>query len=218
MGWYVYGTDFRFEKRVDEHGLCISGDGQQIYSSSLDIHLDVSETEKLPVRWSVYRASEAAGVARLVGTDFNHPRMKEYVDETEVKNTKTPFGIVSHNQRIDIANPRRVGFCVFLPDNYFTSFLDLFNLAPDTSSMRYWFNFVHIGFIPHQMPGQPEDFISYDEWLAGRPCLSENVKFGIGPRVLQEDTPLDATSHGEKQTDEAAQKNRTPRRHWWRGA
>jgi hypothetical protein len=34
---------------------------------------------------------------------------------------------------------------------------------------------------PHKVENQPPDVISYDEWLAGRPCLSEGFAFGLGP-------------------------------------
>ena len=64
MGWHIHGTEFRFDIRVDDYGLSVSGKGSQQYSSSLNTPFDMTvETDTLSAFWSVYRASEAAALA-----------------------------------------------------------------------------------------------------------------------------------------------------------
>ncbi len=66
MGWYVQGTDFHFDIRVDKNWLSISGEASQVFRSSLDpleIKIDMTETKTLPASWSIYRAAQASELA-----------------------------------------------------------------------------------------------------------------------------------------------------------
>jgi hypothetical protein len=178
MGWQVHGTELDFDFRVDDHGLSVSGKGRQWYQSSLRIMIDMTGTKTLPAYWSVYRASEAASLARTLGHWRGNPA-KAYLDEAVVKSTAKPIGIVSHwEQYPDAAYPRHIGFSAFLPDQNFENFWKLMKLCLSVPSMRYWLTFDFIGFTPHGIETDP-DIIGYDEWLAGRPCVSEGIAFGV---------------------------------------
>ena len=95
-----------------------------------------------------------------------------------VKSTTKPVGVVIHRDRLDAANPRHVSFLAFLPEQHFANFLELIKLCRGVSSMRYWIRFDFIGFIQHGVAKAPE-VIGYDEWLGGRPCLSEGIAFEV---------------------------------------
>jgi hypothetical protein len=106
--------------------------------------------------------------------------MRRYLDAAVVKTTIKPIGIVAHHHRLDAANPRQIGFSAFLPDQYFENVWELLKLFCGAASMRYWMSFDFVGFIPHRVAENPE-VLSYDDWLAGRPCLSEDFAFGLAP-------------------------------------
>jgi hypothetical protein len=179
MGWFVHGTDFHFDIRIDKFGLSVSGRGNQVYKSSLDILIDTSETEALPANWSVYRASEAAELANLVSLDVLD--MKRHLSAEDLQSTTTPIGVIRHHHRIDSNNPRHIGFCAFLPDPYFDNFWKMLQPFLGSVTMRHWFNFGFVGFIPHRVSSNPE-VISYDDWLAGRPCITDDLALGIEPQ------------------------------------
>jgi hypothetical protein len=69
MGWYIRGTDFHFDIRVDKNGLSISGEASQVFRSSLEIKIDMTETKTLPASWSIYRAAQAAELASTLSLD-----------------------------------------------------------------------------------------------------------------------------------------------------
>jgi hypothetical protein len=74
-----------------------------------------------------------------------------------------------------------VGFSVFLPDTYFANVWKLARLIISHPDLSYLLNFSFDGFMPRKLPERP-DLISYEEWLAGRPCLStEHFAFTLGP-------------------------------------
>jgi hypothetical protein len=175
MGWTVHGTDFRFTFGVNKDGLSVSGEGRPIYRSSLNVHIDMSEINSLTARWSIYRASEAAELAALLALDVRD--MKYYLDAAVVKVTSKPIGIITHHDA-----PRHLSFCAFLPNQYFANVWQLLKLRSDGPDMRYWITFDFTGFIPRRVPEHPE-VISYDDWIAGRPCLSEDFAFGLGPAL-----------------------------------
>jgi hypothetical protein len=181
MGWSVHGTDCRFSFEVDKYGLSVSGEGRPIYRSSLNFFIDTSEIDTLPAYWSIYRASEAAELAASLSLDVQD--MKHYLDEAVVKTASKPVGIVNYYDREDGANPKHLFFCAFLPDQYFANIWQLLKLCSSGSDMRYWLRFDFIGFIPHKVENQPPDVISYDEWLAGRPCLSDSFAMRLEPDV-----------------------------------
>ena len=179
MGWSVHGTDSRFSFEVNKDGLSVSGEGRPIYRSSLNFFIDTSEIDTLPAYWSIYRASEAAELAASLALDVKD--MKHYLDEAVVKTASKPVGIINHYYAEDAANPRHLSFCAFLPDQYFANVWQLLKVRSADPDMRYWLRFDFIGFIPHKVENQPPHLIGYDEWLAGRPCLSEGFAFGLGP-------------------------------------
>lgn len=178
MGWSVLGKDFRFSFEVNKDGLSVSGEGSPIYRSALNVHIDTSEINSLSARWSIYRASEAAGLAASLAFDVRD--MKYYLDAAVVKATSKPIGIIKRNDASDRANPRHLSFCAFLTDQYFANVWQLLKLRSGGSDMRYWLGFDFIGFLPQRVTEHPET-ISYDDWVAGRPCLSEGFAFGLGP-------------------------------------
>jgi hypothetical protein len=56
MGWYIEVTDFHFDIRVDKDGLSVSGQGNQVFRSSVDpleIKMDMTEIKTLPASWSI---------------------------------------------------------------------------------------------------------------------------------------------------------------------
>ena len=136
----------------------------------------MSETASLPASWELHRASQAAELASMVSLDVRN--MKRYLDASTVKATTKPIGIVTHHERIDSNDPRQIGFCAFLPDDCFNDVWRLLKLF--LLPVKYWLSFQFIGFIPHPAPDDPE-VISYDEWLAGRPCLIEGFGFTVAP-------------------------------------
>jgi len=172
MGWTVYGTDSRFSYRVDQFGLSVSGEGRFDYRSSLNT--DMREIEGLPARWEIHRASEAAEAAAAISTDVRN--MKRYLDATFVKTTSKPIGIIKYEPE----RPRHLGFSAFVPDQYFANIWELLTRCSAKSDMRYWLGFDFIGFMPKRV-AEHADVISYDDWLAGRPCLSEGFAFGLAP-------------------------------------
>ena len=178
MGWSVLGNDFRFSFEVNKDGLSVSGEGSPIYRSSLNVHIDTSEINSLSARWSIYRASEAAELAASLALDVRD--MNYYLDPAAVKVTSKPIGVIKHNEALDRANPRHLSFCAFLPNQYFANVWQMLKLCSGDSDIRYWLRFDFIGFIPQRVTEHP-DAISYDDWLAGRPCLSEGFAFGLGP-------------------------------------
>jgi hypothetical protein len=182
MGWYIQGTDFRFDLRVDQHGFSVSGEASQVFTSSLDpleIKIDMTETKTLSANWSIHRAAKAAERTSTLSLDVR--QMKRYLDAAMVKITTKPIAIVAHHDRLDAANPTQIGFSAFLPDQYFENVWELLKLfSATTATMRYWMSSDFIGFIPHRVAEHPE-VLSYDDWLAGRPCLSEGFTFGLTP-------------------------------------
>jgi hypothetical protein len=181
MGWYIQGTDFHFDIRVDKNGLSVSGEGSQVFKSSLDpleIKIDMNETKTLPASWSIYRAAQAGELASTLSLDVQE--MKGCLDAAVVRTTTRPVGVIAHHYRLDAANPRHIGFSAFLPDEYFENVWELLKLFSAGTTMRYWMSFDFIGFIPHRVAEHPE-VLSYDDWLAGRPCLSEDFAFGLAP-------------------------------------
>ena len=79
------------------------------------------------------------------------------------------------------ADPRHLSFFAFLPDQYFADVWQLLKLCSARSELTYSLTFGFIGFIPHKVKDQPSDVISYDEWVGGRPCLSESFAFRVTP-------------------------------------
>jgi len=178
MGWYIQGNDFQLDIRVDKYGLSVSGGASQVFKSSLETNIDMTETKTLPASWSIYQAAQAGELAGTLSLDVQ--QMKRYLDAAMVRTTTKPIGIIAYHYRLDVSNPRQIGFSVFLPDQYFENVWELLKVLSVATAMRYWMSFDFVGFIPHRVAENPE-VLSYDDWLAGRPCLSEDFAFGLAP-------------------------------------
>jgi hypothetical protein len=156
--WTVLGTA-GLSFLVDNHGLRILGDGEQDCGPSTGTAVDLSKIEKLPARWTVFRAAEAGDLADLLSLDVSE--MKRYLDAGAVKGTTDPIAVISYCDKVDHANPAHVAFSVFLPDRYFRNVWQLAKLITRHPDMRYWLRFDFRSFLPRKVPEHP-DLLSYE--------------------------------------------------------
>ena len=179
MTWDIRGTDLPVEFRVDRDELSISGKARQTFRQDLfpssPAWCDMTKANSLPADWSIYRARQAgADTVSMAGLDLREP-MKQYLDLDTVRITTIPVGAAKYFE-----SPfGMIAFWIFLPDPLFEDVLDLAKLSAVTARfIGYRIGFdLRGGFIPHRVEGQPDDIISYDEWLAGRPCLFDQHDF-----------------------------------------
>jgi len=168
----IHGTDFHFSFRVDEHGLSVSGKGHPSYWPS-SVYIDTaSQINDIPAEWTLYRAAEAAEKVSLYSLDVTD--LKQYLDPDAVKITAKPVGVIRHYE----GHPRQLYFGVFLPDQQFAHMWKLITLVGAASNFRYLLTFTIDDFMPRKIPDHPER-ISYDEWLAGRPCMIKDFVFKL---------------------------------------
>src|SRR5262249_29541414 len=139
---------------VDEHGLSISGDGEQKCRPSAGIIGDWEKIEKLPARWTIFRATEASDLANSLSFDVSE--LKSYLDAGAVKETIKPIGIIQYFDKLDHANPAHVSFSIFLPDGYFANVWELAKLITHHPNMRYLLRLDFDGFMPRKIPEHPD--------------------------------------------------------------
>jgi hypothetical protein len=190
MSWTILGEP-GLSFRVDERGITISGEGRQVFRPTTTV-LGCDKIETLPARWDIYRASEASETA--MAFSFNLADGKHYLDVAAVKVTTKPISIITFYEKIDYANPSCVIFSIFLPDAYFANIWKLAKLITANSDMSYQIRFGFNGFMPRKIP-ERDDVLSYEEWLAGRPCISkEDFAFVLQPIRKEKLEPNDKTN------------------------
>lgn len=169
MAWVVEGSEVAIQH--NEHGLHMAGEGRQfVTGAGMSVNLAAPPTG-LPASWVMYRAAEAERLASLFGTDWRSGI--SYVDPREVADSHVPVTIISHHSATTEDHCPHVRFVSFLPDTCFAPIIDMMKIVLINRRLMYRISFNFTAFIPTPVDHQPGSVVSYTEWTAGRPHVSE---------------------------------------------
>lgn len=150
----------------------------------------------LRAEWTMYRAEDSIELARRANS-IAKARLSETYGEGHAntvgrlfddliyksKSAKRAFTTVSHVMA-DSGAPG-IAFAFYVPDRQFTEVCSLLRLIAGGARLRYDFTIGFDGFRPRPPaeapPAEANEWLSHEEWVAGRPHVSGELRMAFPP-------------------------------------
>jgi hypothetical protein len=150
----------------------------------------------LRAEWAMYRAEDSIELARRTNA-VAKARLGETFGEGHAntagrlfddliyksKSAKRAFTTVTHV--VDENGMPGIAFAFYVPDRQFTEVCSLLRLIAAGARLRYDFTIGFEGFRPAPAAGAPpaeaNEWLSHEEWVAGRPHISGDLRMAFPP-------------------------------------
>jgi hypothetical protein len=177
MSWNISGNSVEFN--FDKNGTAICGTGSHQVGPSDRRFIDAADLARIenwPASWEIRKKDEAEldreeSRYKLIGASSWRDIAAKQINSLKNKNEICSI-ICTHGAC-------EVFFTSYLPEHQFTDFYKLIGIASQWRAFQYHFNFECDGLIQPKEPIEGHEFLSFSEWVDGRPLISTNLNFRL---------------------------------------